>query len=124
MADVELLASGKMEVTKEHRLAANMVWPCYEEPYSSISRYPASKGDQFTYAQESGSWELQYGALDKDGLMFWRPDGYQEPPRPYSKTFTMPAGTAWVVVSWHYGNGADTPTLVKIGGGCLDEREG
>lgn len=124
MADMELLASGKMEVVKEHRIAANMTWPCYDQPYSNIARYPAEEGYQFTYAQESGVWELQYGALDKDGLMFWRPDGYQEPRRPYSKTFTMPAGTAWVVVSWHYGNGADTPTLVKIGGGCVHERQG
>ena len=29
MADLELLASGKMEVAKEHRLAPNAIWPCY-----------------------------------------------------------------------------------------------
>lgn len=117
MADLELFASGKMEVVKEHRLSAGSIWPCYDQPYSNIARYPASEGDQFTYSQANSLWEIQYGALDKDGLMFWRPDGYNEPKRPYSKNFTMPAGTAWVVVSWHYGNNSDTPTLVKVGRG-------
>ena len=61
--------------------------------------------------------EIQYGALDANGVEIWRPDGYQTPARPYSKTFTMPAGTAYVVVSWQHSANSEAPTLVKVSGG-------
>lgn len=40
--------------------------------------------------------------------------------RTYSKTFTMPTGTAYVVVSRQRGVKSEAPTLVKVSGGWLD----
>ncbi|MGN0056484.1 MAG: hypothetical protein ACI360_08625 [Atopobiaceae bacterium] len=119
MADVDLIGTGAVEVVDGYRLSGPSLkekWPCHAEPYNKIARYPSREGDQFTYSQTDGEYEIQYGALDKDGYIFWRPDGYQAPRRPYSKTFTMPAGTAYVVVSWQLSAKCVTPTLVKIGG--------
>lgn len=36
--------------------------------------------------------------------------------RTYSKTFTMPTGTAYVVVSWQRGVKSEAQTLVKVSG--------
>lgn len=121
----DLVASGAVEVADGHRLGQvnATIWPLYQEPNCVSYRYPAAEGDVFTLYQERGEYQIQYGALDADGVEIWRPDGYQTPARPYSKTFTMPAGTAYVAVSWQRSAKSVPPTLVKVsGGGWLDER--
>lgn len=121
----DLIASGAVEVADDHRLGPvnTTIWPLYPQASSVAYRYPAAEGDVFTLHQERGELEIQYGALDADGVEIWRPDGYQEPARPYSKTFTMPAGTAYVAVSWQRSAKSWPPTLVKVSGGwCSHER--
>ncbi|MCI1318761.1 MAG: hypothetical protein LKG38_05410 [Atopobiaceae bacterium] len=122
----DLIASGAVEVADGYRLGIvnTTIWPLYPEATNVAYRYPAAEGDVFTLHQERGEYEIQYGALDADGVEIWRPDGYQMPARPYSKTFTMPAGTAYVVVSWQHSAHSEAPTLVKVSGGrgWLDER--
>lgn len=121
----DLIASGAVEVADGYRLAQvnTTVWPLYQEASNVAYRYPAAEGDVFTLHQEHGEYEIQYGALDADGVEFWRPDGYQTPARPYSKTFTMPAGTAYVAVSWQRSAHSKAPTLVKVlDGGLINIR--
>ena len=115
----DLIASGAVEVADGYRLGPvnTTIWPLYPEATNVAYRYPAAEGDVFTLHQERGEYEIQYGALDADGVEIWRPDGYQTPARPYSKTFTMPAGTAYVVVSWQHSANSEAPTLVKVSGG-------
>lgn len=115
----DLIASGAVEVADGYRLGPvnTTIWPLYPEATNVAYRYPAAEGDVFTLHQERGEYEIQYGALDADGVEIWRPDGYQTPARPYSKTFTMPAGTAYVVVSWQHSYISVPPTLVKVSGG-------
>lgn len=121
----DLIASGAVEVADGYRLGLvnTIIWPLYQEPNCVSYRYPAAEGDVFTLYQERGEYQIQYGALDADGVEIWRPDGYQVPARPYSKTFTMPANAAYVAVSWQRSAKSVPPTLVKVsGGGWLDER--
>lgn len=115
----DLIASGAVEVADGYRLGPvnTTIWPLYPEGSCVAYRYPAAEGDVFTLHQERGEYQIQYGALDADGVEIWRPDGYQVPARPYSKTFTMPAGTAYVVVSWQHSANSEAPTLVKVSGG-------
>lgn len=128
MAYVDLIGTGAVEVVDGYRLASPDLkekWPLHAEANNKVARYPAAEGDTFTYSQTSGEYEIEYGALGSDGICFWRPDGYQTPKRPYSKTFTMPSGTAYVVVSWQLSKYSVTPTLIKVGGGgCVHERQG
>lgn len=115
----DLIASGSVEVADGYRLGPvnTTIWPLYRENGCVAYRYPAAEGDVFTLYQERGEYQIHYGALDADGVEIWRPDGYQTPARPYSKTFTMPAGTAYVVVSWQRSYISAVPTLVKVSGG-------
>lgn len=114
----DLIASGAVEVADGYRLTHEGVkWPGAVASASTIYRYPSSEGDVFTLSQERGEYQIQYGAIGADGSIIWRPDGYQEPVRPYTKTFTMPAGTAYVVVSWQHSANSEAPTLVKVSGG-------
>lgn len=115
----DLVASGAVEVADGYRLGQvnTTIWPLYREDNCVSYRYPAAGGDIFTLYQERGEYQIQYGALDADGVEIWRPDGYQVPARPYSKTFTMPAGTAYVAVSWQRSAKSAAPTLVKVSGG-------
>lgn len=115
----DLVASGAVEVADGYRLGRvnATIWPLHPEDSCVAYRYPAAEGDVFTLYQERGEYQIQYGALDADGVEIWRPDGYQTPARPYSKTFTMPAGTAYVAVSWQRSAKSVPPTLVKVSGG-------
>ena len=114
----DLVASGAVESVDGYRLTHEGVkWPGAVDSTSTIFRYPSSEGDVFTLHQEHGEYQIQYGALDADGSIIWRPDGYQVPARPYTKTFTMPAGTAYVAVSWQRSKKSVPPTLVKVSGG-------